>query len=137
MIKEGMLFLLFNGECRSALTFYQSVFGARVVEKVTYGEAEMEENSIISDWIMNSTIQIGNLTICASDVPGEELANSNRISIWLEIDSEESIHSIFNRFLQNDCKVITNLEVSFWNSLYAKVQDPFGFMWELNCQKVG
>ena len=134
MVKEGMLFLSFHGMCDAALGFYQTVFDAQIVEKITYGEAEMAESPDINDWIMNSTIKIGNFTICAYDVLEDELKDGNRISVWLEIDTEESIRLIYERFLQSDCNIITKLETTFWNSLYAKVQDPFGFVWELNCQ---
>ena len=130
-----MIFMYFGGDCGGALEFYHSVFDANVIEKTTYGEAEMTDNEIEKGLIMNSTFQIGGMTFCANDVLVDKPTPGNALSVWLEFDSEASLQEVYARFQQDDCGIETNLEETFWNSVYAKVKDPFGVIWELNCQK--
>lgn len=134
MIKEGMLFLSFSGQCEQALAFYTKVLQAQVLEKMTYLDAEMSDGSDSDHLIMNATMQLGNLKICASDLLEAEPTIGTNASIWLEIDTEEHLNQLFTGFLEVDSQVITPLETTFWHSLYCKVQDPFGVFWELNCQ---
>lgn len=134
MIKEGMLFLSFSGQCEQALAFYTKVLQAQVLEKMTYLDAEMSDGSDSDHLIMNATMQLGNLKICASDLLETELTIGTNASIWLEIATEEHLNQLFAGFLEVDSQVITPLETTFWHSLYCKVQDPFGIFWELNCQ---
>lgn len=136
MIKESMMFLYFCGNCRAALKFYASVFGAEIIERTTYGEAEMEVDEAEKDLVMNSTMVLGGMKVCAGDVlGGSELVDGNRLSFWLELEDREGLESVYKRFLQPDCKVLTAKDTTFWESVYAKVEDPFGIIWELNCQK--
>ncbi|WP_067841829.1 VOC family protein [Amphibacillus sediminis] len=135
MIKDSMVFLFFNGDCQEALQFYHKVFGAKIVEQLTYGEAEMAETEEQTDLIMNSTIKLGPLTVCASDViTDQHLKQGNQSTIWLEIESEVALKDIYQHFTKQGCQIITELDRTFWNALYAKVQDQFGFTWELNYQ---
>ena len=135
MIKDSMLFMHFNGRCENALDVYQTVFGADIIEKVTYGEAEISDKEHEKSLIMNSTFKIGGMTYCANDVLDNSPIVGNQLSIWLEFDGEASLNDAYKRFQQNDCKILSELEETFWNSLYTKVQDPFGVTWELNYQK--
>lgn len=134
MIKEGMLFLYFSGQCDQALAFYSEVLQAQVLEKTTYLEAEMSGGIDSDHLIMNATMQLGNLKVCASDLLESKPVIGNHTSIWLEIDTEENLRQAFNRFEKADSQLITKPELTFWNSVYCKVQDPFGVFWEFNSQ---
>lgn len=135
MVKESMLFLYYGGNCGDALSFYQQVLGADVLEKTTYGAADMAETEAQKPLVMNSTFALGGVKFCASDVPGAAPTAGTRLSVWLEFDGEDAFTTVYRRFQQSDCKVLAPLEETFWNSVYAKVQDPFGITWELNFQK--
>lgn len=136
MIKTILPFLYFNGNCQEALDFYSTVFKVPILERVTYREAEMEVDAHQKNYIMNATMAFGDMTISATDVvDNHPLTRGNTISIWLEIESEEAIKSIYEEFIDRNCKVITPLEPTFWGSIYAKVQDPFDYVWELNYQE--
>ena len=134
MIKNCMLYMYFDGQCENALALYQSVFGLKIHEKISYGEAEPDTDKVTANMIMNSTSSLGGMTICACDLPGKALIKGDRSACWLEIDSEESFHTIYDSLVGNGSAALTVPETTFWNSLYAKIQDPYGFIWELNCQ---
>lgn len=131
MIKSANLFLSFNGNCKDALNFYKDTFDAKIIECVTYGEAEMASKDSETELIMNSSIILGNLHISCTDNLNYDTISGNQTSIWLEIDNEENFMEIYNKF--ND--ILLKKEETFWNSIYAKVKDNFGVIWELNYQK--
>lgn len=135
MIRESMLFLYFGGSCGDALAFYQDVFHVQLVERITYGEAEMTKKDAERDLVMNSVFKLGGMTFCASDVLEGCPDTGDNLSIWLEFDGEASLNGVYERFRQDDCRVESPLGETFWNSVYAKVRDPFGFCWELNYQR--
>jgi len=135
MIKSANVFLNFNGNCKQALDFYKNVFGAQIVECTTYKEAEMTENDNEKDFIMNSNIMIGGILISCADNLEQNSHSGNQIALWLETDSEESFHTIYSKFESQNLTILTEKEETFWNSIYAKVQDDFGVIWEINYQK--
>ena len=135
MIKESMLFLYFNGNCRQALTFYCDSFEAKLMEMITYGEAEMADGEEQKDLIMNSTLEIGGMKFCASDVVTDNVKEGNNLSVWLEFDEKSSFERAYSTCQESNCNVISPQKETFWNSIYAKIQDPFGIIWELNYQK--
>lgn len=135
MVKESMLFMYFDRNCQEALAFYRLVFGADILEKTTYGEVGMTEIEDEKPLVMNATFKIGGMKFCANDVLEGPPAIGDQLSVWLEFEGERSLQAAFRHFQKPECKVISALEETFWNAMYAKVQDPFGMMWELNFQK--
>ena len=135
MIKESMVFMYFGGDCRDALNFYRTALGADVIEVVTYEEAGMADSDKEKALVMNSTFKLGGVAFCANDVFGSKTIVGNNLSIWLEFDGEESLRETYTRFQGASCKIQSEPEETFWNSVYEKVQDPFGIFWELNYQK--
>ncbi len=135
MIKQMNIFLSFNGQCKEAIEFYKEVFSAQLIECITYGEAEMTEQENEKDLIMNSNIIIAGVQISCSDNIEQKLTTGNQIAFWLEIDSQEYFDSIYSRFEADNLTILAPKEETFWDSIYAKVQDAFGIIWELNYQK--
>ena len=135
MIKESMVFMYFNRSCGAALAFYQEAFGATILEKTSYGEAEMTDKEEEKPLIMNATFHVGNMKFCANDVLDVAPVVGNNVCLWLELDDEVSLDKVFEAFKRPDCQIVTPLEDTFWNGRYAKVQDPFGMLWELNYQR--
>ena len=135
MIKESMLFLYFNKNCQAALTMYENIFDANILERVTYGEAKMSEKEEEKSLIMNSTFTIGGMKFCANDVLDDSIIIGNQNTIWLEFSDEQAIQNVYTKLKDNKCIVISQIEETFWNSTYAKIKDPFGIIWELNYQK--
>lgn len=135
MIRESMTFMYFKGNCASALAFYSSVLGADVIEKTTYEEAGMTDKDEEKPLIMNATFILGDSKFCANDVLDSAPVIGDNLSLWLEFEDEQALKAAYGRFQLDDCTVISALEETFWNASYAKVQDPFGVIWELNFQR--
>lgn len=136
MIKSTITFLQFDGNCNKALEFYRDVFSANVTEKVTLGEAEMAKNEAEAHLIMYSMFMLGGQKFGACDITDDTpIQIGNQVSVWLEIDTEDSMRNLYSDLKEKGCTIITELGNSFWESKYAKIQDVFGVIWELNYQK--
>ena len=138
MIKCGIPFLLFHNNCEQALAYYREVFQAEIVETMTFEEVGYTDEKQRLSCIANSTFKLGESIFYAADVIDENSAaewnSSNRISVWLELEQEEEIRTVTESLLGSGSKCLSPLETTFWNSLYTKIQDPFGVIWELNVQ---
>lgn len=135
MISRIIPSLSFPGTCIEALTFYQDVFQAELIEKITYEQTEMADTKEQNSLIMSASFALGNVLFSASDIPDDEPLSGDQISFWLDIDTEKDFNTCCERFKEKQCLFITPLQTTFWNALYVKVQDPFGICWELSFQK--
>ncbi|GAA3328056.1 hypothetical protein GCM10020331_070490 [Ectobacillus funiculus] len=65
---------------------------------------------------------------------GQSIETGNRISLALELESEEEIQKIYDAFSQSG-SVLMELQDTFWGAKYAKVKDCFDVIWDLNYTK--
>lgn len=138
MIKTGMPCLYFYDDCADALSYYVDIFGAEILEKGTFEDVGYMEDESRKDCIAYANLKIGESAILAGDFLGNESKENRsasvRTSIWLEIDSEVNIRLLEEKMVATGSKSITKLEETFWDSLYVKIEDKFGIVWELNAQ---
>lgn len=137
MIKNSTPFLLFDGNCQSALDLYVSVFKATVIEKMTFKEVGYMDDESRLNCIANSTFKLGESLFYAGDIVNdgkEQWKQGNQVSFWLEITDVEELKRIERQLLDTGGKSIIGVYKTFWNSQYTKVQDNYGMIWELNVQ---
>ncbi|TLG77301.1 VOC family protein [Culicoidibacter larvae] len=139
MIKTGTPYLYFYDECNDALNYYVDIFGAEILEKATFEDVEYMEDESRKDCIAYASFKLGESILLANDFlekkSKERCSADAQISIWLEIEKDTDIKLLEERMLATGAQSITKLEETFWNSFYAKIEDKFGIIWELNAQK--
>lgn len=139
MIKTGTPYLYFYDECNDALNYYADIFGAEIVEKATFEDVDFMEDESRKNCIAHASFKLGESVILANDFlekkSKENCSASSLISIWIEIEKDADIRLLEERMLATGSKSIIKLEETFWDSLYAKIEDKFGIIWELNAQK--
>lgn len=129
MIKTVNNVLVFGGNSKEALEFYKRVFGAEIIEKVTY-DCSRNEFGSSANRIQKSAFLLGNsIFTCIDDSKYKTIA-SNKISFWLEIAKMSDFDKIYSEFSQ----AIIPRNILYSNTVYAKVVDPFEVVWELNCE---
>lgn len=64
----------------------------------------------------------------------QPVSSKGHISFWLEIDFYDMITTLENQLIQTGSTSLVGLRKTFWESHYAKLQDKFGIIWELNAQ---
>jgi PhnB protein len=127
-------YLTFDGDCREAMTFYRDCLGADL-KLMTVGESPVAAQLPVGthSMIMHAALTKGPLTLMASDMmeQGAALSRGNSMCLMLYCSSEEEIRSYFAK-LSAGGKVMTELKVEFWGSMYGDVVDKFGTRWMLN-----
>lgn len=126
-------YLTFNGNCREAMSFYQSCLGGELMFQ-TIGETPMADKMPpeVKDYILHSTLTKGNLSLMASDMVSEKgLERGNAVSLMLNCSSEEEIKRCYY-LLSEDGEATHPLEHSFWGALFGDLMDQFGNHWLLH-----
>lgn len=128
-------YLSFDGNAKQALEFYKEVLGAEIVGIQTFGEADYPTPPEADDRVMHAKLSKGDISLMFSDTfPGQSVVVGTNITLTLEPESEEEIQSLYEA-LRKGGKALNELEDTFWGAKYARVQDQFGVIWELNYQK--
>ncbi|MFB3165265.1 VOC family protein [Neobacillus sp. 179-C4.2 HS] len=128
-------YLSFDGNAKQALEFYKEVLGAEVTGVQTFGEADYPTPPEANDRVMHAQLKKGNISLMFSDTfPGQSTVVGNNITLTLEPESDEEIQHLYDALRKNG-KPLNELEDTFWGAKYARVQDQFGIIWELNYQK--
>ena len=140
MIKSALPYLTFDGNCDEALSFYEEIFEAKVVEKALASEYNIETKNG-EEMILNAILLLGENKILVGDKAeeydgvGTRAENGGQISIWLEIETEDNLNNICKKLREKKCEFLIDLHETFWDSKYVKIKDNFGIIWELNYQK--
>jgi PhnB protein len=129
-------YLMFDGNCREAMTFYKSCFGGELTVQ-TFGD--MPQGAAVPGMkpksIMHSLLKTSGFSLMACDRPdGEAVSRGNGLYLMLECESEEEIKRLFGALAvgsPND----TPLADTFWGSIYGDLTDNFGVSWMLNYDK--
>lgn len=128
-------YLSFNGNCREAMTFYQSCLGGKLtVQTVAESPAAAQLPASAGTNVMHASLTNGNLDLMASDMMDEAPVQGNTISLILICESEEEINRFFNA-LSKGGKVISPVRKEFWGAMFGQLTDKFGFNWMLNYDK--
>ncbi|MDM5326570.1 VOC family protein [Neobacillus sp. CF12] len=128
-------YLSFDGNAKQALEFYKEVLGGEIIGLQTFGEADYPTPPEADNRVMHAKLSKGDISLMFSDTfPGQSVVIGTNISLTLEPESDEEIQSLYDA-LRKGGKALTELEDTFWGAKYARVQDQFGIIWELNYQK--
>jgi len=128
-------YLSFDGNAKQALEFYKEVLGGEIIGIQTFGEADYPTPPEADNRVMHAKLSKGDISLMFSDTfPGQSVVVGTNITLTLEPESDEEIQSLYDA-LRKGGKALTELEDTFWGAKYARVQDQFGIIWELNYQK--
>jgi PhnB protein len=127
-------YLMFDGNCREAMTFYQSLFGG-TLKSMTFGEVDDSCPKAMRDSIMHSSLTTEELVLLGSDNPEPKPLGSGNISLALNGSDEQRLTQIFNK-LSEEGKIVIPLERQMWGDLFGVVSDRFGIDWMVNIGSV-
>jgi PhnB protein len=129
------IYLNFNGNCREAFTFYQSVFGGEFDFISTFGEMPPQENyptpESDKDLIMHVSLPISKETMLMGSDTGSgfpKVTFGNNFSVYLNTESKSEADSKFEA-LSAGGKINMPMEHTFWGSYFGMLEDKFGINW--------
>lgn len=129
-------YLTFSGNCREAMTFYQTCLGGELHFQ-TIGESPMVDQmpQAMKDCILHATLINGALVLMASDMVSEDgLRKGNALSLMLQLNSEAEIHACYAA-LSAGGTATHPLENTFWGAIFGGLTDKYGNHWLLHYDK--
>jgi len=125
-------YLAFNGNCREAMEFYQSVLGGELEVSTFRDFASTQTPQEYQDNIMHSTLKSDTLELMASDgAPGTPVIFGDSVSISLAGKDEAQLTTFFNG-LSAGGTITMPLEKQVWGDKFGMCTDKFGIHWMVN-----
>jgi len=123
-------YLIFEGNCREAMEFYQSIFSGEL-QIMTFGQVDDSCPAAKKDSIMHASLMGGEVDLMACDNPVDEPLGKGKISLALSGYDEERLRKIFSD-LSVGGNIFMHLEKQVWGDLYGAFTDKFGIDWMVN-----
>lgn len=122
----------FRSTTRTAMEFYQSVFGGKLSMN-TFKDFHAAENPAEEDLIMHAQLESENgMTLMAADSPARmDYHPGNNFSLMLGGDNETELTDFFNK-LSKGGTVIQPLTKATWGDTFGMLVDQFGINWMVN-----
>lgn len=128
-------YLFFNGNCREAISFYQSCFGGNL-EIMTNADAPKnacpEGMKLVPEQIMHACLTNGDFILMASDNPMDKPKQGDNLSLSINCTSVDQTQKLFNDLAAGG-KITMPLADTFWGAHFGMLVDKYGFQWMLNC----
>lgn len=124
--------LAFYGNAKESATFYCEVLGLEIKKVQYYKDVNIPHPPEAADFYLHCLLKKGNLELMLADSL-EDKKETQNITLVLECESVEEAKHLYEKLGQQG-KVIMELQKTFWDSMYAKVTDKFGFTWDINVQ---
>jgi PhnB protein len=135
-MKEVTPYLVFDGDCREAMTFYQNCLGGEL-SVMPFGNGGVETPPGSADRVMHAHLASGTTVLMASDtMPGMPYTAGNSVSLNLGLDSVEEVDRLYQALGQGGQGTMAPHD-SFWGARFAMLTDRFGMNWMLNFDQKG
>jgi PhnB protein len=134
-MKRAEPYLIFDGNCRQAMKFYQECLGGELYllpfSEMPPGIPYPKE---AKDRLMHSKLTNGDLVLMASDtMPGHPFQQGNNFHNSIECDSVEEIDRLFGALAMGG-KVTMAPQETFWSRRFGMFTDRFGNNWMLGLE---
>lgn len=129
-------YLLFDGNCKQAMEFYNACFGGELAQiPVKDSPARESIHASQHDKILNSRLKSGSVEISASDWlrPDRERVPGNTVCLYLSGGTFPDLTALFAR-LSEGGEVTDPLKQMFFGT-YGALNDKFGVRWMFRCNQ--
>jgi PhnB protein len=131
MVSRLNPYISFDGNARSAMEFYESVFGGTLTLS-TFGEAGGMEGPD-ADKIMHGMLETpsGFTLMAADNPPGTEHKPGNNVAVSLSGDAGDELRGYWQK-LSDSGTVAVPLEKQMWGDEFGMCDDRFAITWMVN-----
>lgn len=128
-------YIMFDGNAKEAIEFYQQVLDAHLMGIQTFGEMpaspEFPMPEEAKGRVSHAMLQVGDSELMFSDsFPGHSHDQGNHVQICIVSDDTERSREIFDA-LQQDGQVRMPLAETFFSPAYGIVTDKFGVTFQV------
>jgi PhnB protein len=129
-------YLVFDGNTKEAVHFYEKALGGKVIGIMTFGDMPADPDHPLTDdmkeRVMHAHLQVGSDNLMFSDTyPGMPYEQGNAIQIAIHPKDEAGAREVF-AVLEDGGQVIMPLQKTDWSPLYGQVKDKFGVTFQVN-----
>jgi PhnB protein len=127
-------YLMFDGQCEAAFTYYAELFGGQL-EMMRYADSpeEMENPAEYRQRVMHVCLTVGDQLLMASDnLPQYPYEGIKGCSVSLQVDNVPEAERLYAA-LSAGGSVQMELQATFWAARFAMLTDRFGVSWMINC----
>lgn len=131
-------YLLFNGRCQEAFTFYADCLGGKIEAMLPHAGTPAEGH-VPPEWrekIMHARLSLGEDVIMGSDAPPGHFESPKGFSVTIQLTDPADADRIFQR-LSDGATVTMPIQQTFWATRFGMLVDRFGTPWMVNCQPAG
>ena len=133
---QSNTYLTFNGNCASALKFYEQNLGAKIEMMMTFGQSPAADQAPAGwrDKVMHARLKLGDSILMGSDAPPDRYNEPRGFSVSLSINSPGDAERIFAALAEGGT-VQMPLQQTFWAARFGTLTDKFGIPWMVNCEQ--
>lgn len=133
------VYLIFNGNCREAVSFYEQAFNTNKPEIMTFGDSPQNPSYPLpeeaKDLVMHTRLSIFGSTVMFSDTfPGNPFTIGNNVTLAVVSSDEAQMRKAFES-LKDGGKVTMELQETFWSKCYGSLTDKFGVEWQFSYEE--
>ena len=129
-------YLILDGNCEAAFTFYAQATGGELGPLMRFGETPGCDDMPAShkDKIMHTHVMFGQTVLMGSDNhPAHPYDGVKGCSVSLSVDSIADAERIFAA-LSEGGQVTMALDQTFWAVRFGMLVDKFGVPWMVSCE---
>lgn len=129
-------YILFNGNCREAMTFYRDCLGGDLLIQ-SVGESALagQMPPAMHNNVMHSVLTKDGMSLMASDMGGPGVGKpTEAIALMLMCNSEENLRATYDKLAEGG-STDHKPEATFWGATFGDLTDKFGVRWMLNFDK--
>ncbi len=129
-------YLTFNGNCREAMSFYQSCLGGKL-NFLTIGGSPLAQQmpEPMKNSILHSSLVHRAIVMQGSDmVPESGITKGNSVSLSMNASSEAEVRLLYEKLSEGGHRD-HELEHTFLGALFGDLTDKFGNHWLLHYDK--
>ena len=131
MPREITPYLMFDGDCHAAMTFYQEVLGGNL-DISTYGQADPSSAAEDKDKVIHARLESGSTVIMASDSgKGHPVKDGDDVWLSLQCGPASEVDAIYAK-LGAGGQSPQPPQNTFWGTRFGMLVDRFGVQWMLN-----
>ena len=128
-------YLVFNGNCEEALSFYSSLFDASLQNKQTYQDANYDIPESYRNNLQHAELKGNGVHIMAYDAsPDTPLNSGNNVQMSIDLDDKDKAEKLFNQ-LYDGGTVHHKFREREWGAYFGRCTDKYDIQWMINCSK--
>jgi PhnB protein len=126
-------YLTFNGNCKDAMEFYQSVFECEEPKVMPYGDY-MPEGSKTPPELLRTWVMHGEMVVCGTNIwfadEAKPVINGDTIKLTATVKTGNEATTIFELLCKGGNVTLPPTQ-TFYSVFHAAVVDKFGVIWNI------